>query len=311
MKHSNEILGQAFHGLKLQDNSNAERVATLLDKFGLRWSVQKEPLFLSDGTQTQFVGIVRDDTKKVFTTCKDSYNPYQNSELAELLIRISEIGGYEIHTGGMFKDGAKVFVQLKSGNVIDGIGKNNDKVVGYTTGINSHDGSTSLRWGSTNVTISCQNTFNMAARDLTNTLRHTNSLHNKVDIYLREVGVSINEEKTLFDKFIKLSEVPVKQKHIAKVVREVTGVDITIHEEQAQEKYSTYNLNRTSELLECVSNEMIQKGETMWGLFSGITNYTTHIMPVPNRDNARMESKYVGNGNRIDNKIFKLITSLN
>ena len=311
MEQINNILGQAFQGLKLQDNANAERVANLLDRFGLRWSVQKEALYLADGTQTPFVGIVRDDTRQVFTTCKDSYNPYQNSELAELLIRISEIGGYEIHTGGMFKNGGKVFVQLKSGNIINGIGKNNDKVIGYTTGINSHDGSTSLRWGSTNVTISCQNTFNMAAKELTNTLRHTNSLHNKVDIYLREVGVTIQEEKSLFDKFIRLSEIPVKQKHIAKVVREVTGVDILMNETEAQEKFSTYNLNRTSELLECVSNEMAQKGETMWGLFSGVTNYTTHVMPVPNRDNARLESKYVGNGNRVDNKIFNLISSLN
>jgi len=311
MEQTNNILNQAFQGLKLQDNSNAERVANLLDQFGLRWSVNKEPLYLADGTETPFVGIVRDDTRKVFTTCKDSYNPYQNSELAELLIRISDIGGYEIHKGGMFKDGSKVFVQLKSGNVIKGIGKNNDSVVGYATGINSHDGTTSLKWGSTNITISCQNTFNAASKELINSLRHTNNMHNKIDIYLREVGIAVIEEKSLFDKFIKLSEMPIKQKHIAKVVREVTGVDILLNEIEAKEKYGTYNINRTTELLECITNEIAQKGETIWGLFSGVTNYTTHIMPVPNRENARMESKYVGSGNKIDNRVFNMIESLN
>lgn len=311
MEQANNILGQAFQGLKLQDNANLEKVASLLDKFGLRWSVNKEPLYLADGTITPFVGIVRDDTRQVFTTCKDSYNPYQNSELAELLIRISDIGGYEIHTGGMFKNGSKVYVQLKSGNVIEGIGKNNDKVIGYTTGINSHDGTTSLKWGSTNITISCQNTFNMAARELTNSLKHTNSLHNKVDIYLREVGISVAQEKTLFDKFIKLSEQKLQKHHVAKVVREVTGVDILMNQDEAKEKFGTYNLNRTDELLECISNEIEQKGETLWGLLSGVTNYTTHIMPVPKRENARMESKYVGSGSKIDNKAFNLISSLN
>jgi phage/plasmid-like protein (TIGR03299 family) len=311
MEQVNNILGQAFQGLKLQDNANAERVANLLDQFGLRWSVNKEPLFLADGTQTPFVGIVRDDTRQVFSTCKDSYNPYQNSELAELLIRIADIGGYEIHKGGMFKDGSKVYVQLKSGNVIDGIGKNRDKVIGYTTGINSHDGSTSLKWGSTNITISCQNTFNAASKELANSLRHTNNLHNKIDIYLREVGIAVVEEKSLFDKFIKLSEIPVVQKHITKVVREVTGVDILMNEVEAKDKFGTYNLNRTSELLECISLEMAQKGDTMWGLFSGVTNYTTHIMPVPKRENARLESKYVGNGGKIDNRVFDLISTLN
>lgn len=311
MQHSNDILGQAFQGLKLQDNANAERVATLLDQFGLRWSVNKQPLYLADGTETPFLGIVREDTNKVFASCKDSYNPYQNSELAELLIRIADIGGYEIHTGGMFKDGAKVYVQLKSGNIIEGIGKNNDKVIGYTTGINSHDGSTSLKWGSTNITISCQNTFNAAGKELTNTLRHTNSLHNKVDMYLRQVGIAVNEEKSLFEKFIRLSGRPIDRNHIAKVVREVTGVDIFLGEDEAKDKYGAYNINRTDELLESISTEIEQKGETLWGLFSGVTKYTTHIMPVPKRENARLESKYVGNANRIDNRVFELITSLN
>lgn len=311
MENSNNILAQAFQGLKLQDQANAERVADLLDRFGLRWSVNKEPLFLSNGDETPFVGIVRDDTRTVFATCKDSYNPYQNSELAELLIRLSDIGGYEIHGGGMFKEGAKVYVQLKSGNVIRGIGKNNDSVVGFTTGINSHDGSTSLRWGSTNITISCQNTFSMAAKDLSNSMRHTNSLHSRVDGYLREIGIAVEQEKSLFDKFIKLSEQPTKQKHIVSVVREVTGVDILMDEYEAEHKFSTYNINRSKELLECISNEMSQKGETLWGLFSGVTNYTTHVMPVPNRENARLESKYVGNAARVDNKIFNLIQSLN
>ena len=311
MENSNSILAQAFQGLKLQDQANAEKVASLLDQFGLRWSVNKRPLYLDDGTKTPYVGIVREDTNQVFSTCKDSYIPYQNSELAELLIRIADMGGYEIHTGGMFNKGSKVYVQLKSGNVINNIGKNNDKVIGYTTGVNSHDGTTSLRWGSTNITISCSNTFSAAAREMTNVLRHTNNLHNKVDMYLKEIGLAVNIEKSIFDKYIKLSEIPVKQKSIAHIVRDVTGVDILLNQEEAKDKFSTYNLNRTDELLECIAKEMEQKGDTMWGLFSGVTNYTTHLMPVPNRENARLESKYVGNAGKVDNKVYNLISQFN
>lgn len=311
MEIINNILAQAFKGLKLQDQENAEKVAALLDKFGLRWAVNKQPLYLEDGTKTPYVGIVREDTKTVFASCKDSYNPYQNSELAELLIRIADIGGYEIHTGGMFKEGAKVFVQLKSGNIIENIGKNNDKVIGYTTGINSHDGSTSLRWGSTNITISCQNTFNAATKELINSLRHTNNLHNRVDMYLKQIGLAVQEEKSIFEKYIRFSEIPATQKQITRIVREVTGVDILLTNEEAKDKFSTYNINRSEELLECIATEMSQKGDTLWGLFSGVTKYTTHVMPVPNRLNARLESKYVGSASKVDNKIFDIINSLN
>lgn len=310
-KKADQILEQAFSGLKLQDDANAERVANLLDQFGLRWTVSKQPLFLQDGTQTPFVGVVRDDTQTVFTTCKDSYVPYQNSELAELLIRIADKGGYKIHGGGMFKAGAKVYAQLESGNIIKSIGKNKDKVVGYTTGINSHDGTRALRWGATNITISCQNTFNAASKELANSIRHTNNLHSKVDEYLKEIGFAIEQEKSIFERFIKLSEIPVKQTHIAKIVQNVTGVDIMMDEYEAEGKYSGYNINRSKELLECVAVEMEQKGETMWGLFSGVTNYTTHKMPVPKREGARLESKYIGKATKIDNRVLTLINSLN
>jgi phage/plasmid-like protein (TIGR03299 family) len=308
---TNQILNQAFSGLKLQDPANAERVSNLLEEFELRWTVSKQKLFLEDGTETNYMAVVRDDNKDVFQTCKDSYQPYQNSELAELLIRIADVGGYKIHGGGMFNNGRKVYTQLESGNTLKGIGINNDSIIGYISGINSHDGSTSLKWGSSNTTISCQNTFNAVAKQLANTARHTNNMYNKVDAYLREIGFAIEQEKSIFDKFIRLSEMPVKQNHITRIVKEVTGVDIMLTESEAESKFSTYSINRSQELLESISKEMEQKGKTRWGLFSGVTNYTTHTLPVPKRDNARLESKFIGTGGLIDNKVFDLIESLN
>lgn len=303
------LINQAFNGMQLQDNANADAVATLLDKFNLRWEVSKQSLYLPDGTETQYKAIVRNDTQQVFQTCKDSYVPYQNSELAELLIRISEKTGYAIHKGGMFNDGAKVYLQLNTGNSINDIGKNRDKVNGFITGINSHDGSVSLKWGLSNITISCKNTFAMASKQLQNKAKHTNSMHNKVDQHLREIGFVIQQEQSLFDKFIKLSEVSVTQKLIQKVVNEITKVDILDKNYKDDGKYSTYQINRTGELLNSVAQEMNQKGETLWGLFSGVTHYTTHIMPVAKRDNAREESKYVGYASGFDNETLSILSN--
>jgi len=48
----------------------------------------------------------------------------------------------------------------------------------------------------------------------------------------------------------------------------------------------------------------------LWGLFSGVTKYTSHVMPVPNRENGRLESKYVGNGADVDNESFSTIVKM-
>jgi phage/plasmid-like protein (TIGR03299 family) len=305
------LIDNAFSGLKLQDAANSERVASLLDQFDLRWTVSKQPLYLADGTETSYKAVVRDDNKQVFQTCKDSYSPYQNSEMAELLIRIADKGGYQIHDGGYFKGGAKTFVQLISGNELKDIGKNRTKVVGYTTGLNSHDGSMSLKWGSTNKTICCQNVFNAVSKQLGNSARHTTRLQDKVDMYLSEIGAAILQERSIFNTFVRLSETPLQQHQITKVVKEITGVDIMQTRNEAEKNFSTYNINRSEELLTSISKEVNQKGETLWGLFSGVTNYTTHRIPVPNRENARQESKYVGTASQIDNRVFDLVSSFN
>jgi phage/plasmid-like protein (TIGR03299 family) len=307
MNTNNSILNSAFDSMKLNDPSNSEAVATLLDKFGLRWEVAKQPLLLPTGHETGFHGIVRTDTMETFSTCKDGYVPFQNSELAELLIRISEKTGYSIHSGGQFNGGGKVYLQLNSGNSIAEIGKDRTAVKGFVTGINSHDGTTSLKWGNANITISCQNTFMSASRVLKNKARHTASIHNRVEDSIREITGIVHAEQSLFDKFIRLSNTPVTKAHIEQVTKAVTGVDIKMSRAMAESQFSTYALNRSEELLSSISREMNGKGDTLWGLFSGVTHYTSHVLPVPKRDNARLESKYTGTALTIDNDVLDMV----
>lgn len=305
---ADNLLDNLFSDVKQPEN--AAGVQDLLETFGLNWKVQKEGLFLPDGSPTNFYGIVRQDNKACFTTCKESYTPFQNSELAELLIRLSEKTGFNIHKGGMFNGGGKVYLQLESPNKIKGIGENSDVVNGYLTGLNGHDGTTSLKWGETNITISCQNTFMSARKELKNSARHTQGIHQQVEISIRELTNVITEEKSLFDTFIKLSEIPATKEGIARIVKQTTGADINKNRSVLAQELSGYSLNRTDELLASISKEMKQKGNTMWGLMSGVTQYTSHVMPTPKRENARLESLYTGSGYSVNNEAFSIIREL-
>jgi phage/plasmid-like protein (TIGR03299 family) len=304
------LLASAFQGVTtLADDNNTEKVADLLDKFRLRWTVAKEPLTLPDGKNSGFYGIVRQDTRHTFSTCKEEYKPFQNSELAELLIRLSEKTGYSIHSGGSFNNGAKVYIQLNTGNLIKNLGNNRTTVKGFITGINSHDGS-SLKWGACNITICCANTFAMAAKAMQESSRHTEGLKKKVEESIRRINGIADVEKTIFDNFIRLSEIPVEQSHIAKIVRDITDVDITMPEKLAAKEHTTQAINKSKEVIKSIATEMHQKGNTLWGLFSGVTHYTSHVMSTPKRENARLESKYAGSGLQIDNAAYKSILEL-
>ena len=305
---ADSILNAAFQGISIAEN--AQPVNEILDRYNLNWTVSKQPLVLPSGTPTPFFGVVRDDNQATFNACKDSYIPFQNSELAEMLIRLSEKTGYAIHKGGSFNGGAKVYLQLESPNKITGIGNNRDTVNGFLTGINSHDGSSSLKWGETNITISCKNTYMAALKAIKNSACHTKSIHAQVEAAIREVNGIVEAEKSLFDTFIKLSEVPVTKKAIATIVKNITEVDTLLTKAEIENNYTSYAINRSNELLEAIAKEMKQKGETMWGLMSGVTNYTTYTMPAPKRDNGRLESLYIGSGYTINNEAFSTIKEL-
>ena len=72
-------------------NTQGEKVVAILEEFKLFWNVSKQPLNVigSDNEiiTTDLYGVMRDDTKKVFTSVKEGYEVYQNWELVELLKR--------------------------------------------------------------------------------------------------------------------------------------------------------------------------------------------------------------------------------
>jgi hypothetical protein len=117
-------------------------------------------------------------------------------------------------------------------------------------------------------------------------------------------------EQSIFDTFIKLSEIPATRDNIKAIVKATTGVDVDTPRSKAGDIYSAYAVNRSGEMLQSIGSEMSVKGETLWGLFSGVTHYTSHVMPTPKRENARLESKYVGNAGNIDNDVYESIVKM-
>ena len=174
-----------------------ERKAQIMAQSGLGWNVNIEPLQTTSGILIpDRIALVREDTQKVLGIHTENYVPYQNEELLELLFKISGQTGLEVHTGGSFKGGEKVWFQLKSNDLDVG----NDKIKGYISGFNSFDGRTSLAFGNASITVSCQNTFWRGYHQVESKLRHTSRMKPRIDEILRNIDVVLNEEKTMFQE---------------------------------------------------------------------------------------------------------------
>ena len=273
----------------------------ILEKYGLNWQVKKEKLTLPCGTDSGFYGIVRQDNKHTFGTCTDQYETFQNTELLELVNEAAGKLGLNVTKAGSFKHGALVYLQLKTGD-LNGIGQNNDTINKYVTALNSHDGSCSLKWGIYNNVVSCSNQIWHLKKNLENSVKHTTNMEHRIREIMRSIESIQKEEEIIYNFYKKFDEAPITRK----IAEEITKISLNIDVNTQQEKdLTTYQKNRMQDLHAAINSETRQKGNTLWGIFSGVTKYTTHYLP--GKEAQRMQSKAIGKGKNIDNNVFNYL----
>ena len=201
-----------------------DRITQLLNDTNLNWTVKESPIYTrfedSEIPVLDKKVLLREDTHEILGLHSDGYVPFQNYEMLELLDKVSQQTGLPIHKGGLFGNGKKVFIQLQSHEFkIQNVGGVWDTISGYVTGINSFDGSTSLSFGPSTKTISCQNTFFGAYREMGTKIRHTKNMGVKIDEVCRRIEGVLVEERNNFDNIRKMSETSFDMNTLDSVIR--------------------------------------------------------------------------------------------
>lgn len=277
-------------------------VAEVLTQTDLNWTVRKEDLVSQSGIIIpDKCAIIREDTQDVLGVHGSGYEPYQNEELIELLFQISNKTGMEVHTGGQYHNGAKIFIQLKSDDLI----LPGDLVKGYVTGVNSFDGSTSLGFGNSTLTISCMNTFHKAYKNLRAKVKHTSSLKARVDEILMEINKAVKEEQMDFATIKRMTEHEINAPQIQEeIITSIFNLDV----KQKFEELSTRRQNQITNFKSAWDIETKQKGNTAWGAMSAMTRYTTHNVYKDKIIADR--NKLFGLSRERDNKVWKKLSKL-
>lgn len=279
-------------------------VEKFLTETNLNWRVNSEPIQTESGLIINgYNALIREDTNDVLSVRTDSYFPYQNQELMELLFQVSNQTGLQVHKGGFFGKGEKVFIQLKSNDLRLG----SDRIEGYLTGINSFDGSTSLAFGPSNLTISCQNKFFAAFKELDTKVRHTKNMVIRVDEICRSLEMVLVEEQKVFDNIVRLSETRfddvVKDritKHLFNIKKEVDLNDVDSISGKTRNSLARFHMD--------LDGELRDKGDNLWGLFSGVTFYSTHSMTKDKERNTK--NKMFGVYGKREKEIFADLVEL-
>jgi phage/plasmid-like protein (TIGR03299 family) len=273
---------------------------------GLGWNVTKEPMYTLSPSgvvePTSYYAVKRDDNGDVLNCVTGRYAPFQNSSLFELADAVANDTNLPVHRAGELSGGRIVFVQLLD-TTLNGIGRNNDKVDSYVTCLNSHDGSRSIAWGSTSITISCKNTFNHAFKEMNNKAKHTLNAVSRIQENIAQANKLRERNKEFERSIMDLDAIEIDQNIINRYVTKLTGIDVSISEDELRSTLHGKAVNRVQDILKSVHSECAYKGYSLWGMWSGITHYTTH---VAGRDNSREVSKLSGASQTLDERAFRL-----
>lgn len=282
----------------------------ILAKYGLDFQIEKLPMLVNhngEEIKSSYFGLLNTKTNEVINTVKDSYRVTQNDEILEVVLQgMKGFGELSLHLGGSIHGGRKTFYQLG----IEGTSKVGDDILkNYVTVIDSNDGTSGLSVGVGNLTMSCQNQFFKFYKAGQYKGRHSASIEQMIIDLPKLIRLSLSETMKLNEYFNELARKNVSPEFTHKLVNALVGLDRTMKADEI-DKASAKSRNAMHELYAQISTEMNQKGQNAWGLFSGVTRWTTHTKATPTRPNGRIESSMLGTNYKTNQLGLEVVSEL-
>ena len=177
-----------------------------------------------------------------------------------------------------------------------GDGSGHDTIKKYITIVDSNDGSTGLSVGIGDLTMSCQNQFFKFYKSGQSKFRHTASLERRIKEIPFLIETALSESLRQIELYNSFASTEVSRVLANKMVKHLLGFDKVYTSVADLSEKSTRSINKMEDIYNAIEKEMNSKGNTLWGLHSGITFYTTHELSAPKRDNGKLEVLLQGNG---------------
>lgn len=251
--------------LRNQRSAMADPLATALS-----WDVEVKPVFVDHKELQSYQSIVRNDNGKVLSITKKSYYPATNERFKEVVSRIHKFTGFTVEGYAVFQEGRKVLAFLRNHERmnIGGFDSTNYMVVG-----NSFDRSTGFFTGISNVVTRCTNQFSQIQGHMN--IRHNKQIDMKLDELVMFYKKFLHQQEQVKKTFERWNQIEVNSELVEKFIDHVLSVPTR--------DVSMKKLNQRASLFNSVNREMAAMGQSGYGLFNGLTHYTTHVQSSLNK----------------------------
>jgi len=221
-----------------------------------------------------------DDNNETIAVMKKSYNPITTANFTNIVEEIASRIGAQVagYTDWSVKGRGRQVITAQI-LLTDALAIAGSKVQGYLTIGTGFDGNRSFYVGHTSEYLRCSNQWGSIITDLT--ARLTKNVLLKVDDIVENIQLYTEYEAELYKHFEQFQKVKIDESIIQECIARIAGLtdeEKALSLKERQEEISSQKLNKMDEIAASIRTEVAELGHNAWGMFNGVTHYTTHVM---------------------------------
>lgn len=299
-----------WHGLGAQLAAN-QPLDVWAQQAGMNWRIEEAEVRFATpseaGAIQAFPGqkvLYRSDTQAPLSVVSARYNVVQPAEILEFYRDLTEVGGFELETAGVLKDGKKLWALARTGQ--HATLKASDRVNGYLLLATACDGTLATTAQFTSVRVVCNNTLAIALGDSTGAVKVPHRSRFDAQAVKRQLGIATSSWDDFMYRMKALAECRVRDSVADSFFQRV----LTYPTSNASDP-STPIVNDSA--IRAVQRLYIGHGQgallasadgTAWGLLNSVTEYVDHHRRARSDDHRR-DAAWFGSGASIKQKALE------
>lgn len=271
---------------------------------GMDWQIESADVrFVSGSSGTQLGSIhafpeqkvlYRSDTKTPLSVVSSRYQVVQPREILEFYRDLTEVGGFELETAGVLKDGKKLWALARTGQSVSL--KGHDEVNGYLLLATACDGTLATTAQFTSVRVVCNNTLQIALGDSAGAVKVGHRSQFDAQAVKRQLGIAISSWDGFMTRMKALADRKVTDSVAETFMRRVltyqaggpnTQAPVT-NDRAIKAVHELYAGRGKGATLSSASG-------TAWGLVNSVTEFVDHLRRARSDDNRR-DAAWFGTG---------------
>ena len=302
-----------WHGLGNKLDSN-QSIDGWKKSAGMDWAIEEsEVRYISGqngiGSINAFPEqkvLYRSDSKRPLAVVSSRYKVVQPGEILEFYRDLTEVGGFELETAGVLREGRKFWALAKTGQSTTLKGR--DRVDGYLLLATACDGTLATTAQFTSVRVVCNNTLAVALGDSSGAVKVAHRSHFDPSAVKRQLGITVASWDAFVARMKALVDRPVDPDSVNGLLRRVmtysaTNGNATVVNEQA--------LKAVRALYDGGGKGagLASSRGTAWGVLNSVTEFVDFHRRA-RTDDHRRDAAWFGAGAQIKQRAWEEMLKL-